>query len=293
MKKILCLLCLLFVADICEAKYKENLAVCAIFKDEAAWMKEWIEYHRLLGVDKFYLYNNNSSDNYAEILAPYQKRGIVDLIEWPSPPGEFWGPYQIKAYNHCLERVKEKTKWLAIIDLDEFIVVTNGKRIPEVLKSYDFFGGVVLFWQIFGTSGLWDIPEGQTLIESLVWKAQVDYGPNRNCKSIVRPERVRKYEVHGAYYLSPYSQHYVNGKRRDVPILLDPMHINHYYTRTKNYFFSKKNLRREEVEGHLKTPEEAALLFSHLRVLKDETILRWVPALKKRLGISGGPLNHR
>lgn len=270
---------------ICEGKYKENLAICAMFKDEAPWMKEWLEYHLLLGVDKFYLYNNNSSDEYAKVLAPYRKKGVVELIEWPSPPEEFWDPYQKTAYNDCIAKVRKKTKWLAIIDLDEFIVVTNGKTLPEALESYEFFGGVALFWQMFGTSGLWDIPEGKTMLESLIWKARVNYGPNINCKSIVRPERVKEYEIHGAHYHHPYAAHYVNGRRTSSVPLLDPMHINHYYTRTKNHYFEKKNARRAQVEGHLKSREEAARLFSVLRAVKDESVLTWVPKLRKRLGL--------
>lgn len=291
---IQCLLALfLSFATLCEGKYTENLAICAMFKDEAPWMREWIEYHRLLGVEKFYLYNNNSSDHYKEILKPYCRQGVVKLIEWPSPPDEFWDPYQKKAYNDCIKRVSGKTKWLAVIDLDEFIVVTNGKKIPDILQNYEFLGGVLLFWQMFGTSGLWEIPEGKTMIESLIWKAPVHYGPNRNCKSIVRPERVKEYEIHGAHFYPPYDSHYLNGRRGEQEVLLDPMHINHYYTRTKTWFFAKKNVRRAMVEGRLKTNEEAAGLFSQLRQIKDETILRWVPPLRRILGIDGAPTHLR
>ena len=39
-----------------EKKYK--LSICAIFKNEANYLKEWIEYHRMVGVEHFYLYNS-------------------------------------------------------------------------------------------------------------------------------------------------------------------------------------------------------------------------------------------
>ena len=39
---------------------KYNVAVCAIFKNEAPYLKEWIEFNHLVGVEHFYLYNNNS-----------------------------------------------------------------------------------------------------------------------------------------------------------------------------------------------------------------------------------------
>lgn len=38
------------------------LAVCAIFKDEAAYLREWLDFHLLMGVEHFYLYDNGSSD---------------------------------------------------------------------------------------------------------------------------------------------------------------------------------------------------------------------------------------
>src|SRR5262245_23964419 len=65
------------------APHKYQLTICAIFKNEKKYLKEWIEYHRLIGVDHFYLYNNNSSDHPLELLLPYIKTGIVTVIAWP------------------------------------------------------------------------------------------------------------------------------------------------------------------------------------------------------------------
>ena len=60
-----------------------KVSVCAIFKNEAPYLKEWIEFNRIVGVEHFYLYNNNSEDNYEEIIAPYIKKGLVTLVQWP------------------------------------------------------------------------------------------------------------------------------------------------------------------------------------------------------------------
>ena len=38
-------------------------SICAIFKDEARFLREWLEYHRLIGIEHFYLYNNFSTDD--------------------------------------------------------------------------------------------------------------------------------------------------------------------------------------------------------------------------------------
>ena len=43
--------------------YKNKLSFVAIVKNEAPYIVEWIEFHRLVGVDKFYIYDNESSEN--------------------------------------------------------------------------------------------------------------------------------------------------------------------------------------------------------------------------------------
>ena len=58
-------------------KKKYNLSVCAIFKSEISHLKEWIEYHQLVGVDHFYLYNNGKDSLVREILKPFIKKGIA------------------------------------------------------------------------------------------------------------------------------------------------------------------------------------------------------------------------
>jgi hypothetical protein len=95
-----------------------DLAICAIFQNEDRFLKEWIEYHRLIGVQKFYLYANHNTDNFFEVLQPYVQRKIVKLIDWNQP-----GFRQMEAYSNATQRaIKEQVKWLAVIDTDEFIV---------------------------------------------------------------------------------------------------------------------------------------------------------------------------
>ena len=39
--------------------YQYEVSICAMYKNEAKYILEWIEYHLMIGVDHFYLYNNN------------------------------------------------------------------------------------------------------------------------------------------------------------------------------------------------------------------------------------------
>ena len=49
------------------------------FKNEAPYLREWIEFNHIVGVDHFFLYNNNSEDNYEEIIEPYVKKWYRNL----------------------------------------------------------------------------------------------------------------------------------------------------------------------------------------------------------------------
>ena len=130
-----------------EKKYK--VAVCAIFKDEGEFFQEWLEYHLMIGVEHFYLYNNNSSDGYLEILKPYMDRGLVTLVDFPEEHA------QMKAYADAIGKYAGETKWMGFIDLDEFVVPLEGKDIYSVLKPFDHRAGAVLiYWKNFGSSGL-------------------------------------------------------------------------------------------------------------------------------------------
>ena len=41
-----------------------ELAVCAIFRDEAQYLDEWLTFHHGVGVERFFLYNDRSTDDY-------------------------------------------------------------------------------------------------------------------------------------------------------------------------------------------------------------------------------------
>ena len=151
---------------------KYTVSICAIFRDEGQYLQEWLEYHLLVGVEHFYLYNNFSEDNYQEVLAPYIEQDIVTLIDWPVPQG------QMKAYADCVERFSSKTNWIGFIDLDEFIVPNHENDIKEFLKHFRNRPLVLIYWLYFTSSGLLTRDRSKPLIEELTvsWKKYADIG---------------------------------------------------------------------------------------------------------------------
>src|SRR5262245_39414677 len=59
-----------------------GLAVCGIFRDEGPYLAEWVTFHRCQGVDRFYLYDNLSTDDWRSELGFEIDSGVVEVIEW-------------------------------------------------------------------------------------------------------------------------------------------------------------------------------------------------------------------
>lgn len=264
---------------------KYEVAICAIFQNEAPYLKEWIEFHRIIGVEHFYLYNNRSTDEFRSVLKEYIDKGIVEIIEWSYTPNRVhgWGSIQCGAYQNAVKISKNKVKWLAIIDIDEFLVPVESNSLPEFLKKYENYAGISVNWQMFGTSFIHKIQPNEVMIEKLLLRASVYYPENRHVKTIVRPMFVKKFtNPHNAvfkpgFYSVNSDKEIILGPLSDR-IVVDKICINHYWTRDEDYFIRNKIPRRV---GWLDGGS-----FERLNQLNKETdtlILKYLPELKKRL----------
>ena len=160
---------------------KPYLSVCAIFRDEAPYLREWIEFHRVVGAERFFLYNNLSVDDYLKELAGYIDAGVVVLKDWPEEPGQYG------AYSHCLQEHRRDSRWIAFLDIDEFLFSPTTQSVPAVLVEFEQFPAVGVNLAQFGTSGYVTPPPG-LVIENYVWRADAPK-PGTHIKSIVDPTR--------------------------------------------------------------------------------------------------------
>ncbi len=273
-----------------KTKYKHPLAVCAIFRNEARFLKEWIEFHKLMGATRFYLYNNLSDDNYYEVLQPYIETGEVELFLWPYKftTIESWTTIQVGAYNNAVGRaIKAKVKWLAVLDTDEFLFPVHAENLVTFLKDFSSVGGVVANWQLFGTSHVERIPSDQLMIELLTLKAETKYAENAFVKSIVRPERVKQFtDPHYAEYLNPYQA--VSQNKNSVhssmnnSIPVDKLRINHYWSRDLSFFTEIKMPRRQ---AWLEGADGQWQRLANINQVQDYTIKRFIPALKEKMSL--------
>lgn len=149
-----------------------NIAICAIFKNEARFLKEWIDYHELIGVEHFYLYNNNSTDNYKDILEDYIASNRVTLISWPYQQG------QISAYRHFYDNYWQDSQWVSFLDIDEFFVPKKEFDLLSWIKKRDKYPVHLVYWKIFGSNGILNHDDQKLCIEQYTnsWENPVRCG---------------------------------------------------------------------------------------------------------------------
>lgn len=273
---------------------KNDLSICAIFKDEAPYLKEWIEFHKLQGVQHFYLYNNNSTDNYKKVLKPYLKANQVTLVDWlytfEQGKTQDWLKIQTGAYQNCLDTFGAGSQWIAFIDSDEFLYCINGDPLPKFLKQYKEFGGLCVNWLLFGTSNIETIPKKRLMIETLILCSKKSNSRNRRIKSIVQPEKTsscqsaHSFKYKAGFFAVGSDKNKVEGGNSNE-VQHDLICINHYWTRTEKCFREKKiksrhERRNQENEDNLQVWADSYNLSS------DTNILQFVPALRKKMGFN-------
>lgn len=102
-----------------------NIAICAIFRDEDRFLREWIEFHLCGGIEHIFLFSDRTSNPQctSSLLQPYIENGLITLdssIPVPDP--------QIPTYNKCLLQYGALAHWIAFIDIDEFLFPSNSSE---------------------------------------------------------------------------------------------------------------------------------------------------------------------
>ena len=281
--------------DTISNKKKYSFSICAIFKDEELSLKEWVEYHRLVGVDHFYLYNNLSTDNYKVILEPYIEEGIVDLIDWILPP-----PSQFPAYEDCFNKYRTETQWITFIDLDEYICPFYELTIKDWISKYEMYPSVLLYWKMFGTSGLIEHDSNKLITEQyfICWEKFDDVGKVCFNTSFEVEDITNHHLMHakvaflwGKIVIPPINEFYLfirNGIHRVGFNRIEDftIQLNHYWSKSYSLYLTNKILRGD-VNNHIRNTDFFYLHEKHNKSF-DYKIWRYMIKLKIAMGKDNG-----
>lgn len=126
-----------------------NITISCVVHNEGYRIKEWIEYHRIRGVEKFVLYDNGSTkDNLANILSEYIRDEIVYYYPTQFVRSLCLPKLQIKLLHkfnvqgvatvHATANYIMRTNYLIFMDVDEYLD-TDSYNFKETLDKYEKF----------------------------------------------------------------------------------------------------------------------------------------------------------
>ena len=91
-------------------------------RDAAKFVPDWVRYHRRIGIDHFYVFDNNSTETYP----PHPD---VEYIPFP------WRKSQFQALMYGVHMTRPQCEWLAVLDVDEFVYPQAAESIPSVVAA--------------------------------------------------------------------------------------------------------------------------------------------------------------
>ena len=262
---------------------KHRLTIAAIFKHENPYLREWIEYHRMVGFDHFYLYDNDGGEDARGILQPYIELGIITHHPWlhfdgskHDRPTHFLAQDKNPlAFGHAARHHRRQFEWIMKIDIDEFLVPLQGDDLRPIIARYaedPKIRGIRIPRIDFGFSGHKERPPG-LVIESYT-KREAN---NSDHKDLARGTYLSK----NTFSNSAHSWHYRPfslGRTVKEGDVCD-MRVNHYYTKSLEECLLRQNMMQTRPVSE----EQFYQQNEGLNATIDEDMLRFLPELKRRL----------
>uniref|UniRef100_A0A7N0TR77 Glycosyltransferase family 92 protein n=1 Tax=Kalanchoe fedtschenkoi TaxID=63787 RepID=A0A7N0TR77_KALFE len=224
-----------------QVKTKYEMCVCTMVWNQAFALREWVMYHSWLGVERWFIYDNNSDDEIKEVMSELEENEYhVSRHTWP------WIKTQEAGFSHCAIRAKDECNWIGFFDVDEFfyfpIQTHQGRDINErnvpgensmrnLVANYtssDTIGELRTTCHSFGPSGL-NSPPQQGVTTGYTCRLQ---SPERH-KSIVRPDA-----LHSSLLNVVHHFHLKEGFRYQN-VLQSTSLINHYKYQVWDVFKAK------------------------------------------------------
>jgi hypothetical protein len=240
-----------------------NLSIGAIFKDEAPYLKEWLEHYIKREVDHFYLIDDSSTDNYKEVIEPYKDR--VTVIPFDRTTEIYIkGGRIVEAYHKCFSPIQNQTEWMLICDIDEYVwsprSVSMKSQLKELGKDYD---SIVIQGANFGSNGHEKQPKqivNSFTRRQILKETDEGYGKEKTFGHIKSMTKIEALESFGVHVHNLKENKKIFWKDSKSPFDKQYFTLNHYMTQSKEKW--RNNLEKTNAcpaqykKGSRRTMEE-------------------------------------
>jgi hypothetical protein len=237
---------------------RQGLAVVLIAKNEERHIEDWLKFHALAGARTAIIYDNGSTDQTVERAKRVSALEVI-VVPWVTDIrlGRIALKRQPLAYAHAICTFGAGFRWMAFIDIDEYIVPVETDTIEEALLGLGDVKNISLPWTMFGPDGH-EMPPKEPAIFAYESRATRRLPKITNFKCIVDPCDVVRVSTHkfltksmGARSVNDRGESAKNHKTRRTETFAtaDRLQLNHYYT------FSRQELS-EKIRGEAVSHQE-------------------------------------
>lgn len=226
---------------------RHGIAIMACVKNEAGYIEEWVRFHKAVGVRHFHIYDDGSTDETSAILKRLLSPDELTIVPWLSRMVDVASDQvlngQTIAFAHAILNFGKAYRWMAFIDVDEFLLPKRGRTLEDALAGAGGFPNISLPWHMFGTSGHQARPEGPLLLNYTKRGADpLSREENvSNFKCIVDPCEVVEVSVHqfrtrehGEMTVNDAGRKFTRSGRKSPEFYSSEfLQLNHYYSKSR------------------------------------------------------------
>ena len=155
-----------------------------------------------------------ATDNTREVLEPYISKGEVIYFEAKGKG------VQIPCYNDFLSRFRQNSRWVAIIDADEFLAPMDPyTSIPMFLSEFEGYPAVGVNWVVYDSNGHISKPDGLVIENYTRVELNTNSSQNHIIKSIIQPSRTLFCPRPHCCIYTPFSKHKLAVNENYEPIV--------------------------------------------------------------------------
>lgn len=210
---------------------------------------EFIELNRILGFQHFIMYTAKIDNvDVLKVLEYYRLKNIVTVIDFTLPDAipksKIWYNGQLSSHNDCLYRAMSITNFVALMDIDEFIVPHNGQvTVTDTIKTQfltsDKICGVSFDSAFYDSKFSKSLSEKESYLVTQTITGRSEMFSKVRTKVLVRPEKI--FEV-GIHHISKPAQEAYHVLKMNTSLV----YLHHYRSCVPNYGM-KCNTFREDL----------------------------------------------
>jgi hypothetical protein len=121
------------------------LTLGAIVRDQEHYIKEWLTFHHLIGVERFVIVLHECIDKTEEKIKELPFEVHIHHVT-----SSLTLSVQMGVYRWIIQEYGLFSCWLLFVDSDEYFFGTKEDRLPEILVRYEQYGGLAAHWVNFG-----------------------------------------------------------------------------------------------------------------------------------------------